>query len=220
MRRAGGAWVRRHPVLVILLFIPWMAIWLSLAGFANAEWTRFDQHRFPWAYPESGQPTLTGLWAGRLTTDRGARRGLLLDLQLVPLKFGHAGRRTGKMDLRFFHRMASDNLTGALHVCGGPKGEQHFTLRGNIVTDDASRFRVSLSVADSALIDGLALGAIRGTWDGLDSLRIEADLYVRQGTTIIRNPRDSETTTPQPGALHRADAAEFRSVCERLWTGQ
>lgn len=217
--RFRDSWVRRHPVVALCLFIPWLAIWLSVAGFADAQWTRLDQHRFPWAYAESGRPTLTGVWAGRLTTEQGNRRGLLLHLQLVPLKFPRRGTRSGGFDWRFFHRTASDNLTGELYLCGAAQGEQRFTVRGKVVNDDASRFQLSISVADSAAADGLGPSALRGTWDGRDSLRVDADLYVSYRGQRVVNPRASETTSPQPGALHRADPADFRAVCERLWTG-
>ena len=33
MKRFSDSWVRRHPVVALLLFIPWLAIWLSFAGF-------------------------------------------------------------------------------------------------------------------------------------------------------------------------------------------
>ncbi|PYP76123.1 MAG: hypothetical protein DMD35_19530 [Gemmatimonadetes bacterium] len=219
MKRFGDSRVRRHPMVALCLFIPWMAFWLSFAGFANAPWTRLDQYRFPWAYAESGRPTLTGVWAGRLTTDQRNRRGLLLHLELVPLKFPRRGTRSGGFNLRFFHRTASDNLTGELYLCGAAQGEQHFTVRGNVGTGDASRFQLSVSVADSATADGLAPRMLRGTWDGRDSLNVNADLYVRYHGQAVNLPHASETTRPQPGALHRADSAEFRTLCERLWTG-
>ena len=216
--RFRDSWVRRHPIVALCLFIPWVAIWLSFAGFANAQWTRLDQRRFPWAYAESGRSTLTGVWAGTLTTDRGNRRGMLLHLELVPLKFPRRGTRSGGYDLRFFHRTASDNLTGELYLCGAPKGEQHFTVRGNIVANDPSRFQLGITVADSAAADGLTPSALRGTWDGRDSLRVDADLYVSYRGERVVNPRYSETNTPQPGLLHRAEATDFRALCERLWT--
>ena len=215
--RFRDSWVGRHPVAATCLFVPWLAIWLSFAGFANAPWTRLDQHRFPWAYAESGRPTLTGDWAGRLTTEQGNRRGLLMHLELVPLKFPVRGTRSGGWNLRFFHRRGDDNLTGELYVCGAALGEQHFSLRGNVVANDASRFQLSASVADSAAADGLSLRTLRGTWDGRDSLGVNAELYVRYRGQAVSLPHASETTRPQPGALHRAAPADFRALCERLW---
>lgn len=212
MRRVSG---RKGRALFAICLVPFLVLWLSLAGLLNAQWTRLDQRRFPWAYPESGNPTLTGVWVGTLATSLGTKRGLQLDLRLVPLKLAFTGRRTG---LRFFHRQASENLTGELRVCGSPKGEQRFTLRGNVVANDASRFRLELFVADSAPADGLAPGALRGSWNGRDSLGVDADLYVSYRGARVVNLRDSETNTPQPGVLHRADSTDFRTVCERLWT--
>jgi hypothetical protein len=191
---------------------------LLLAVFSGAMelfWTRIDQRRFPWAYAETGRSTLTGTWVGSLATNRGARRALYLDLQLKPLDFD-GGRRRRRRASDVYRRATSDKLVGELRMCGGPKGEQRFTLHGNNVTDDASRFRLSFYPADSVPPDGLAPSHLRGAWDGRDSLRIEADLYVRQGKSAITNSADPETGAPQPGALHRAEPNEYPALCARL----
>jgi hypothetical protein len=191
---------------------------LLIAAFSGAMelfWTRVDQRRFPWAYAETGRPTLTGTWVGTLETNRGARRGLYLDLQLEPIDFESGRRRRGGAN-RVVRRTNSDKLVGELRMCGGPKGEQRFTLSGNNVTGDASRFRLSFSTADSVPPDGLAPSHLRGTWDQRDSLKVEADLYLRQGASAITNSADPETGHPQPGALHRANANEYPALCARL----
>jgi hypothetical protein len=188
-----------------------------LAAFSGAMqlfWTRIDQRRFPWAYAETGRPTLTGTWVGTVTTNRGAQRGLYLDLQLEPLDFSQSRGRGGGD--RIFRRATSDKLAGELRMCGGPKGEQRFTLHGNNVTDDASRFRLSFYPADSVPPDGLAPSHLRGAWNGSDSLKIEADLYLRRGASAITNSADPETGPPQPGALHRASPNEYPALCRRL----
>jgi hypothetical protein len=189
-----------------------------LAAFSGAMelfWTRVDQRRFPWAYAETGRSTLTGTWVGSLTTNRGTRRGLYLDLQLQPIDFESGRRRRGGAN-RVFRRATSDKLVGELRMCGGPRGEQRFMLHGNNVTKDASRFRLSFSPADSVPPDGLAPSHLRGAWDGRDSLRIEADLYLRQGASAITNSADPETGPPQQGALRRADANEYPRTCRAL----
>jgi hypothetical protein len=186
-----------------------------LSGAIQLFWTRIDQRRFPWAYAETARPTLTGTWVGSLTTSRGARRGLYLDLQLKPLDFD-GGRRRRRRASDVYRHAASDKLVGELRMCGGPKGEQRFTLHGNNVTDDASRFRLSFYPADSVPPSGLAPSHLRGAWDGRDSLRIEADLYLRQGASAITNSADPETGQPQPGALRRAEPNEYPSLCARL----
>ena len=191
----------------------------AFAGALELFWTRVDQRRFPWAYVESGRPTLTGTWVGTLVTNRGARRGLYLDLRLKPIDFESGRRHRGGAN-RVFRRAYSDKLVGELRMCGGPKGEQRFTLTGNNVTDDASRFRLGFYPADSVPRDGLAPSHLRGEWDLRDSLRIEADLHVRQGAAAITNSADPETGRPQPGALHRGQPNEYSALCERLWTGR
>jgi len=198
----------------------WLALVVALVamvGFSSAMqlfWTRIDRHRFPWAYESSGRPTLTGTWAGSLTTARGARRGLYLDLELEPLRFGSGsrGHRHGA-----YRRAQSDKLVGELLVCTGPSREQRFELHGNELADDASRFRLSFRVPEGITPpDGLAPSHLRGMWNGHDSLRVEADLYLRRGASAITDSADPETGPPQPGALHRAPLQEFRATCNRL----
>ena len=186
-----------------------------LSGAFELFWTRIDQRRFPWAYAETGRPTLTDTWVGSLTTNRGARRGLYLDVRLAPLDFGSGRRRKGGLS-DAFRRANSDKLVGELRMCGGPNGEQRFTFHGNNVTDDASRFRLGFYPADSVPRDGLAPSHLRGAWDGRDSLRIEADLHMRRDKAAITSSADPETGTPQPGALHRAEPNEYGVLCRSL----
>ena len=187
---------------------------VAMVGFSSAMelfWTRIDRHRFPWAYDDAGRPTLTGTWVGALTTGRGARRGLFLELELEPLRFGR-GRRNGA-----FRRAGSDKLVGQLYMCGGPNGQQWFELHGNNLSDDGSRFQLSFRVPERTTPpDGLAPSHLRGMWNGRDSLRVEADLYLRRGAATITSSADPETGPPQPGALHRAALQEFRTTCNGL----
>jgi len=191
---------------------------LLLALFSGAMelfWTRVDQRRFPWAYEETGRPTLVGTWVGSITTGRGAVRGLYLDLQLKPLDFeGRAVRRSSGNN-RIYRRHGSEMLVGELRMCGGPK-EQRFTVTGYPVDDDASRFSLGFYPADSVPPDGLAPSHMRGMWNHKDSLRVEADLHMRQGKSAITNTADPETGPPQAGALHRASANEYPALCRRL----
>jgi hypothetical protein len=204
-RRFGKRFGCLGLVLVVVL----------LAAFSSAMelfWTRVDQRRFPWAYEASGRPTLTGVWVGSLTTNRGAVRGLYLDLRLDPLHFGGSrGHRSGAI-----RRRGSDMFAGELRMCGGPKGQQRFTVNGTAVDDDGSRFRLSFYPADSAPPDGLAPSHLRGMWNQRDSLRIEVDLYLRQGKAAITSTADPETGPPQAGALHRANPNEYPALCSRL----
>ena len=197
-------------------FSGWVVLIIVIAGvavFSSAMrlfWIRIDQHRFPWAYARAGRPTLTGTWVGALTTARGARRGLYLELELEPLRFGR--RRHGA-----YRHAQSDKLVGELRTCGGPNGTQRFEVHGNNVTDDASAFRLGFHVPDGTTPpDGLTPSNLLGMWDGRDSLKVEAHLYLRRGAAAITDGADPETGAPQPGALHRADQREFLATCNRL----
>ena len=176
-------------------------------------WTRIDQRRFPWAYEETGRPTLAGIWVGSLTTGRGAVRALYLDLQVKPLDFDGRGRSGGS---RIYRRKGSEMLAGELRMCGGPNGEQRFTVSGHVVDDDGSRFRLGFYPADSVPPDGLAPSHLRGMWNQQDSLRVEADLHLRQGKAAITNSADPETGPPQQGAFHRGQPNEYPALCRRL----
>jgi len=211
-RVRGGSGPLRSGCAILLGVVLLLAVF---SGAMELFWTRVDQRRFPWAYEETGRPTLIGTWVGSLTTNRGAQRGLYLDLRLEPLDFDSGRRRRGGKS-KAFRRATSDKLVGELRMCGGPRGEQRFTLHGNNVTDDASRFRLSFATADSVPPDGLAPSHLRGAWDGRDSLRIEADLYLRQGASAITSSADPETGQPQSGALRRGSPNDYPATCARL----
>jgi len=183
----------------------------------EAFWTRVDQHRFPWAYADAGHPALVGTWVGSLTTAAGAKRGMLLDLHLAPLRFGTGRRRSRNRGA--YRKATSDKLVGELRLCGGA-APQRLTLHGNNIDDDASHFRLSFAVADSTPPDGLAPSHLRGTWNHEDSLTVDADLYLRRGVSAITDAADPETGRPQPGALHRAGEADFRTLCAGLNDGR
>ena len=209
--RTGRA---RYGCATLLLAV---VVIVLLTGAMRTFWTRVDQRRFPWAYEETGRPTLTGSWVGTLTTALGTRRAMYLVLELRPLDFDFGSgrhRRRGNV----FRRAQSDKLVGELRMCGGP-ALQRFTLHGNELADDASRFRLSFAVADSVPPDGLAPSHLRGAWNRRDSLRIEADVYLRRGASAITDSADPETGRPQQGALHRAGESEFRALCGRLVGG-
>ena len=211
-RRSSRNSGKRFGCVGLALVVVLLALFSGAMGLF---WTRVDQRRFPWAYAETGRPTLTGTWVGSLTTNRGARRALYLDLRLKPLDVESARRRRGRYN-GLYRRRGTDMLVGELRMCGGPKGEQRFSVTGHPVADDASRFALGFYPADSVPLDGLAPSHLRGAWDQRDSLRIEADLHVRQGKSAITNSADPETGQPQPGTLHRAGANEYPALCRRL----
>ena len=171
---------------------------------------RVDMWRFPWAYAESGRPTLTGTWVGQATTGSGKRLGVFLDIQMAPLDY-HRKRGTAIRTQR------NSWLIGRALVCGSPGVVQHFTMWGT--PDDkatGSRFHLSLSTADSTRVpDGLAPSHIRGRWDGANTLGLDVSLYLRRGKSAITDSADPDTGRDTPMTMQHGTEAEFTSLCQR-----
>lgn len=176
-------------------------------------WTRIDQRRFPWGYPESGKPTLVGTWVGTMTTGGGVRRGVYMDLRLEPLRFGDNSRSRRRRGSRAFRNLRNPNFEGEIRLCGGPR-EQRFSINTGTAEDgEASRFRIGLYPADSTPPDGLAPSHIRGRWNGRDSLALEADVHLRRGTSAISSTDDPDTGKPATLGMTRGDEAQYRALC-------
>lgn len=170
---------------------------------------QIDRRRFPWGYADSGKPALVGTWMGPVTTGRGQRLGMLLDMELAPLD---RGRRYPPII-----RTSRNNwLEGRVLVCAAPGRVQHFTAWGEPDDGAASRFYLSLSPADSVPPDGLAPSHIRGRWDGRDSLALDASLYLRRGKSAISSTDDPDTGGDTPVTMKRGTKAAFDSLCGRL----
>lgn len=170
---------------------------------------RIDMQRFPWAYAESGRPTLTGTWVGSVTTGGGKHLGMLVDMQMAPLDYH---RRRG----RLFRTRRSSWLIGRVEVCSAPGRVQGFKASGVPTDDNASHFRLSLSPVDSLPLDGLAPSHLRGQWDGRDALALEASLYLRRGKSAITSSGDADTGRDAHVAMKRGTESELKALCARL----
>jgi len=198
-RKSGcGSWV----VIIALLF----AVTLGLDYVAS----RIDRARFPWGYADSGKPALAGIWVGPLTTGRGQRLGMLVEIGLEPLDRG--GRRG-----RLFRTRHSAWFDGRVLVCARPGRVQHFRARGAPQDFSApSPFHLALSPTDSVPPDGLAPSHLQGRWNGGDTLAFETSLYLRRGKSSITSSNDPDTGRETPVTLKRGTEAEFNSLCGRL----
>jgi hypothetical protein len=189
-----------------------LVVVVGLALFSGAIelfWKRLDQRRFPWGYPDSGQPALVGTWVGTLTTGGGVRRGVYMDLRLEPLR---APRRRGRGGY-LLRQQRRSNFEGEVRLCGGVREQRFAITQGRYEDDKASRFNLGLSPADSTQPDGLAPSHIRGRWDGRDSLALEADVHMRRGQSAISGGDDPNTGKPATLGMGRGDEAKFRALC-------
>jgi len=170
-----------------------------------------DKRRFPWGYANSGTPPLVGTWVGPFTTRSGKRLAMLLDVQLVPL--GRNRRATP-----IIRTKRHSWLEGRVLVCDGPGRVRHLEASGEPNDDRASRFHLATSPTDSAPSpEGLAPSHIYGSWDGADSLALEASLYLMRGKSAITKSDDPDTGLRNtPLTLRRGTEAAFTALCDQL----
>ena len=167
-----------------------------------------DKWRFPWGYADSGKPPLVGTWVGPFTTGSGKRLAMLLDIQLVPL-----GR-----DRRSTPIIRTDRhswLEGRVLVCDGPGRVRYLDASGEPNDKRASQFHLGTSPMDSMpSSDGLAPSHLYGRFDGSNSLKLEASLYLRRGDAAITGSADPDTGPRTSLTLHRGSEAEFKTLCK------
>lgn len=197
MRRKSGCGSLILALVAVGLFI------FGLGWVAD----RIDRWRFPWGYATSGRSTLAGTWVGPLVSGRGQRLGMLVEMELAPLD---RGRRRASM----IRTRRTRWLEGRVLVCGPARPVQRFTASGEPEdTKAASRFRLSMSPADSVPPDGLAPSHILGQWAGGDSIELEVSLYLRRGKSAISSTDDPDTGRDTPATLKRGTEAEFNALC-------
>ena len=198
MARKGGC--GKNILIILLLF----AFFLGMDALAD----RIDRARFPWGYASAGRSTLAGTWVGPVVTGSGQRIGMLIQMELASLDAGR--RRRGAL----FRTRRNRWLEGRAMVCGAPGRVAHFKVDGKPEdTKRASRFQLSMSVADSVPVDGLAPSHVLGQWEGRDDIALSISLYLRRGKSAITNSADPDTGPDQRATLKRGTEAEFTALC-------
>jgi len=170
-----------------------------------------DQRRFPWGYPNSGSPPLVGTWVGPFTARSGKHLALLVDIELAEL-----GR--GRRHTPIFRTRRHAWLEGHVFVCDGPGRVRRLEASGEPADNQASRFHLATSPADTAPPpEGLAPSHIYGRFDGSDTLPIEMSLYLRRGGSAISSTADPDTGLLRtPVTLRRGAESTFNALCGAL----
>jgi len=188
-----------------------LAIVIAIAAGFHALAIDIDRHRFPWGYPDSGSPPLVGTWVGRVPTRSGKPLAMLIDIDLVPL--GRHRRYTPILRTR-----RHGWLEGRVLVCDAPGRVRQLKASG--VPDDnaAAHFHLATSAADDGPPpEGLAPSHIYGQFDGTDTLKLEASLYLRRGASAITSTADPDTGLQRtPFTLRRGIEPTFVSLCSGL----
>jgi hypothetical protein len=201
VKRRSGCGCGSSLALVAVVIV--LAIAIHIAS------DRIDRWRFPWAYPDMGQPSLGGTWVGPMTTGGGRRLGMLLELEMAPL---NRGRRRGALIRTRRNRW----FEGRVLVCGAANRIQRFTLYGAPDdTKNGSRFHLSMSPADSVPPDGLSPSHLKGRWNGGDSLDLSVSLYLRKGKSAISSTADPDTGPDARATLRHGTDADFTSLCTK-----
>ena len=204
MKRRSGCLSGCLPLVLVVVCM----VALSF-GMQKLAW-RIDAWRYPWGHPETGGKTLTGAWAGAVTTGSSHRFGVLVSMHLAPIDSGRRG--VG----RIIRTPRSHWLTGRVLLCPSDGHVRRFTAWGK--PDDertGSRFHLALYPADSVPADGLAPSDIKGRWEGGDSVTVALSLYLRRGKSAISSSNDPDTGGDTPATLRRAIDADSASLCRR-----
>ena len=183
-----------------------LALLVAVIVGGNMFSSRIDRWRFPWGYPSSGRPTLTGSWVGSLRTATGLQRGVIIDMKLPDI----SGRR------RKYRRSRYGSLEGTARTCDESGLVRAFTVSGAPENRDATRLHLTGLPVEKPALNGLRLGTMQGTWDQANTLHIEAQLYVEKdgGTTSGADYPDTEK--PAPLHMTHGGDSEFRAVCARI----
>ena len=172
----------------------------------NFFWRRVDRWRFPWAYAESGKPTLTGTWVGSLTTATGQRRGVIMEMHLPDI----SGRKRKTRRTRF------GNLEGTARTCDERGEIRSLTLSGKPDNKEATQLHLMTVPATNPPPDGLTLNTAKGLWDQGNTLHLQAGFYYRKGTGAISGSEYPDTEKDALLHMTRGGDAEFRRACNAI----
>lgn len=166
----------------------WIVLALAVFVFSDAaQWT-MDLAFHPWA---RAQPPLLDRWTGRLTTGNGDR----LDLVLVLRRADPGGDGTICENCNQIEGSAttadSRGKTLGYQIFGSPRDRQGHQLQFGAKSDQRPP------------PDGLELDWLRGTWDGADTLTLEAGFFWRRGVAAISST-DDPATKPVPLVMRRS----------------
>ena len=185
-----------------------LAIGFLVAVYAatNFFWQRFDRWRFPWAYEQSGRPTLTGSWVGSLTTATGQHRGVIMEMHLPDI----SGRKRKVRRTRF------GSLEGTARTCDERGEVRSLTLSGNPDNKDATQLHIMTIPAENPPPDGLTLNTATGLWDQGNTLHLQAGFYFRKGPSAISGSEYPDTEKEALLHMTRGGDAEFRRACDAI----
>jgi hypothetical protein len=163
---------------------------------------QLDAFLYAWDNRSSGRPTLSGTWVGRLTTGSGRPRGVFMEL--------HRWKPQRGLDCP-----TCAHIEGTALVCDERGGSQRYRVGGEPGDRHATTLHLGVSPVAQPPPDGLELSSMRGRWDGVNALPLEAQFHWRKGASAISGSDDPDTKyVPLP--MRRGTEDEYRAVCRAL----
>jgi hypothetical protein len=167
------------------------AVLAALAAFVLSpapNWVH-DMLFYPWAHAD---PPLFDRWSGRFTAGNGDRLDLVLVLRRDRPSNGRVCTRCNQLE-------------GTAVTCDARGTVRRYRVAGS--PRDRHGHQLHIGAVPEPLIDGLELDTLTGTWDGADTLTLEADFFWRRGKSGISSS-DDPATQPVPVRLQRQGTAD------------
>ncbi|MEO3927723.1 hypothetical protein ABGB07_28220 [Micromonosporaceae bacterium B7E4] len=147
----------------------------------------------PWARSLTGDPLLIGTWKGDLPAPDGGLRPMVLRLARVPPMTG-----SGPCG-------ACKTIEGTAQVCAPGQAPDSFAISGKPWNWSGAEFRLSAAADKRPPGTYTRLGELEGEWDGRDTIRLRAELYI-----IVINPDGSTTVSSDMQPPDREVTLELR----------
>lgn len=158
-----------------------------------------DMLFYPWA---RANPPLLDHWVGELTTGNGVRLGVALDMHRAYTDDGTICTRCNQIE-------------GTATTCDARGTILRYRISGSPTDRQGRTLHIGARPETSSPPDGLELDGLRGTWDGSDTLSLEAGFFWRRGTSAISST-DDPANKPVPLRMARQRPSAFESVCGAL----
>lgn len=163
----------------------------------------------PWAYSYFGHPTLTGHWAGTLTTTSGIKFALYLDVQR---NGGDSSEGDGKSRAYFIGSGSWCDNHGR-YVQSTALGGSVPTFTGYGGSADDIDFHLDTDKTPAPL--GLVPNNFHGKWEG-DTLILISDFSVNTGSALEYSDSNPDQSQPVTFRLKKAEIETFKSACAQL----
>ncbi|MDQ7907443.1 hypothetical protein RB614_23270 [Phytohabitans sp. ZYX-F-186] len=131
----------------------------------------------PWARSLTGDPLLIGTWKGDLRASDGLRP--------MELRLARVPPRTSRGSCG-----GCETIEGTARVCAPGHAPDGFAISGKTRNWSGTAFHLSASTDERPPGTYTRLGDLEGEWDGRDTIRLRATLYI-----VVVNPDGSTTVS-------------------------